>query len=63
MSQVVIYKGIMVEPLERSGDKIRIRTLNPGDANRAGLSFKEMDGGKAVFESWVGEDELVPVET
>ncbi len=61
MSQVVIYKGVAVEPVERSGDKIRIRTKNPSDAQRVGLLFKDMEGGAAVFEAWVPEADLVAV--
>lgn len=62
MSQIVIYKGVAVEPLERSGDKIRVRTKNPSDAQRAGLPFKDMEGSAAIFESWVPEAELVAVD-
>ena len=62
MSQIVIYKGIQVEPVERSGDKIRVRTKNPGDAAKADLPFKEMSGTAAVFEGWVPESELVAVD-
>lgn len=61
MSQIVIYKGVPVEPVERSGDKIRIRTKNPSDAQRAGLAFKDMIGGAAVFEALVPEADLVAV--
>ena len=62
MSQVVVYKGVMVEPQERSGKKIRIQTKNAGDAQRAGIPFKELDQGAAVFEAWVPEEELVAVD-
>ena len=61
MSQIVIYKGVMVEPVERSNGKIRIQTKNPGDAQKADMAFKDMDGTTAVFETWANEDELVPV--
>ncbi|MDJ0842292.1 MAG: hypothetical protein QNK37_37670 [Acidobacteriota bacterium] len=62
MSQIVIYKGITVEPKERDGGKIRVRTSNPADAQKAGLPFKDMEGGAAIFEAWVPEDELVAVD-
>lgn len=62
MSQIVIYKGIQVEPQERSGGKIRVRTKNPGDAQKADLPFKTMEGSAAVFEAWVPESELVAVD-
>lgn len=61
MSQIVIYKGVRVEPVEREGGKIRVRTTNPGDANTAEIPFKDMEGGQAVFETWANEDELVAV--
>jgi len=63
MSQIVIYKGIMVEPVERVGDSIRVRTRNAGDASKVGFTFKEMDGSAAVFEGVVPESELVPVDS
>ncbi len=63
MSQVVIYKGIMVEPDERVGDSIRVRTRNAGDAQKAGLPFKELEGGAAIFEGLAPESELVPVNS
>ena len=62
MSQVVVYKGIMVEPLERSGDKILVRTKNPNDAQKVGLPFKALEGGVAFFEDWVPEADLVAVD-
>ncbi len=62
MSQLVIYKGIVVQPVEGSSGKIRIQTTNPGDANKAGIPFKDMVDGAAVFETWVAEDQLVPVD-
>lgn len=61
MSQIVIYKGVQVEPVEREGSKILVRTKNPGDANKAGIPFKDMEGGQAIFEVWASEDELVAV--
>ena len=63
MSQIVIYKGVMVEPLERSAGKILVRTSNPADAAKAGIPFKALDAGKAFFETWVSESELVPVNS
>ena len=63
MSQIVVYKGIMVQPMDRSGDKILVRTSNAGDAGKAGLPFKEMQGSTAVFEDWVPEKELVPIDS
>lgn len=62
MSQIVIYKGVPVQPMERSGDKIRIRTKNASDAQKADLPFKEMSGMEAVFEAWVPEAQLVAVD-
>ena len=62
MSQIVIYKGVSVLPQERSQGKIRVRTTNPADAQKAGLPFAEMDGATAVFEAWVPEQELVAVD-
>ena len=62
MSQIVVYKGIMVEPMDRSGGRILVRTKNPGDAQKAGLPFKDMEGGTAIFEDWVDESSLVPVD-
>ena len=57
MSQVVIYKGIIVEPKDRNGSKILIRTNHAGDAQKAGIPFKDMEGGAAMFEAWVEESE------
>ena len=62
MSQIVIYKGILVQPLDRSGGKILVRTTNPTDAGKAKLPFKDMEGSTAIFEDWVPEDQLVPVD-
>ena len=62
MSQIVIYKGIAVQPVERENGKIRVQSRNAADAQKAGLTFKEMDGMAAVFEAWAPEDELVPVD-
>ena len=45
MSQIVIYKGVSVTPIDRSGDKIRVQTRNPTDAAKAEIPFKTMDGG------------------
>lgn len=63
MSQIVIYKGVLVSPVDRSGDKILVQTQNPGDAQKAGLPFKELKGASAVFEAWVPAADLVPVDT
>ena len=60
--QIVIYKGVRVEPLDRSGDKILVRTRNPADANKVDLPFKELVEGAALFEGWVLESDLVAVE-
>lgn len=62
MSQIVIYKGVRVQPVEKSGPKIRVQTKNAGDAQKAGLPFKTMDGGAAVFETWALESELIPID-
>ena len=62
MSQIVIYKGIVVEPKERHDGKILVRTTNPVDANKAKIPFKDMEGGTAVFEAWVPEGDLVAVD-
>ena len=62
MSQIVIYKGIMVTPVEVFQGKIRVQTRNPGDAQKAGMPFKDMADGAAVFEALVAEDELVAVD-
>lgn len=62
MSQTVIYKGVVVVPLERADGKIRVRTQNPADAQKADLPFKDMEGGRPCFEAWVPEDQLVPVD-
>jgi len=58
MSQIVIYKGVVVEPKDRNDGKILVRTTNAGDARKAGLPFKDMEGTAAVFEAWVEESEL-----
>ena len=58
MSQIVIYKGVVVTPADRDGDRILVRTTNAGDAQKAGIPFKEMDGTTAVFETWVEESQL-----
>ena len=63
MSQIVIYKGVMVEPVEAAKGKIRIRTKNAGDAHKAGIPFHAMEGGQAVFETWAVERELVAVDS
>lgn len=62
MSQIVIYKGVSVEPVERSNGKILVRTKNPSDAQKADLPFKALEGGVAVFEGWVQESDLVAVD-
>ena len=62
MSQIVIYKGVRVTPVDRSGNRIRVQTRNPADAAKADIPFKTMDGSTAVFEALVAEDELVPVD-
>lgn len=62
MSQIVIYKGVPVQPVERDGARIKVQTNNPGDAQKADLPFKEMNGATAVFEAWVPEDQLVAVD-
>lgn len=63
MNQTVIYKGIVVKPVERVGDKVRVRTSHPSDAQKAGLPFKELQGGQAVFEALVPEADLVAVDS
>jgi hypothetical protein len=62
MSQIVVYKGVTVEPVERSDGKIRIRTKNPVDAKKAEIPFHDMVDGLAIFEAWVAENELVVVD-
>ena len=62
MSQIVIYKGVRVEPVERSGEKILVRSKNPSDAQKAGLQFKTLEAGVAIFEGWAAEDDLVAVD-
>ena len=62
MNQTVIYKGVIVQPVERVGDRVRVRTSNPNDAQKAGLSFKDLEGGQAIFEGLVAEAELVAVD-
>lgn len=62
MSQVVIYKGVLVEPVERTSGKIRVRTKNAVDAQKAGIPFKSMEGATAIFEILVPEEELVAVD-
>ena len=61
MSQVVIYKGITVQAVDRAGDKILVRTSKMGDAQKVSMPFKEMNGTTAIFETWVPESELVAV--
>ncbi len=61
MSQVVVYKGVVVRPVERADSKILVRTDNPGDAQKAGIPFKDLDQGRAIFEAWVSDNELSPV--
>jgi hypothetical protein len=63
MNQTVIYKGVIVQPVDRQGDRIRVRTSNPNDAQKAGLPFKDLEGGQAIFEALVPENELVAVDT
>ncbi len=63
MRQIVIYKGVTVHPVERSGNKVLIRTTNAADARRADIPFKDLRDGAAIFEAWVPDDELVPVNT
>lgn len=63
MNQIVVYKGIMVEPLERSGSKILIRTKNPSDAKKADIPFSRLENGVALFETWAPETELVAVNS
>ena len=62
MSQIVIYRGVMVQPLEHSGKRFLVQTKNPSDAQKADISFKGMVEGQAVFEAWVDEDDLVAVD-
>jgi len=61
MSQQVVFKGVLVSPIERSGDRILVETLNVTDAHKAEIPFKEMRGSTAVFQLWVEESELVPI--
>lgn len=63
MNQTVIYKGVIVKPVERVGDKVRVRTANPNDAQKVGLPFKDLEGGQAVFEALVPEADLVAVDS
>ncbi|CAM2068007.1 hypothetical protein SCOR_21700 [Sulfidibacter corallicola] len=60
--QIVVYKGVTVQAVERSGKRIRIQSRNPADAQKVGLTFKDLEGGVAVFEAWVEEDQLVAVD-
>lgn len=62
MSQVVIYRGIVVTPSERAEGRIRVETTNMIEAQRAGLAFHEMREGQAVFAAWVDEKDLIPVD-
>ena len=62
MSQVVIYKGVRVEARDRQGGNILVRCKNMGDAQKAGIPFKAMEGMTALFEAWVPEAELIAVE-
>ncbi len=59
MTANVVYKGIMVTPLERSKDKILIETINQSDAQKVSIPFKELRDGHAVFQAWVPESELI----
>jgi len=61
MSQIVIYRGIVVQPIERSGESVRIRTDNAADAAKAAIPFKDLEGGRAIFETWAPETALTPV--
>lgn len=63
MSQIVIYKGVMVEPVDKSGSKILVRTKNPSDAQKADLPFKDLEAGVAIFEGWAEESDLVAVNS
>ena len=63
MSQIVVYKGVMVQPVDRDGDRILVRTTNAGDAQKAALPFKDLRDGAAVFEAWVPEGDLVAVDS
>ncbi|CAM2008564.1 hypothetical protein [Acanthopleuribacter pedis] len=60
--QIVVYKGVTVQAVERAGSRIRIQSRNAADANKVGLTFKDMEDGVAVFEGWVEEDQLVAVD-
>lgn len=62
MSQRVVYKGIFVVAKDRRGDRILVSTDHPGDAQKAGLPFKDLVNGRAVFEDWVPEADLVAVD-
>ncbi|MCB1044814.1 MAG: hypothetical protein KDC35_17880 [Acidobacteria bacterium] len=59
----VVYRGVLVSPVDRSAERIRIETTNMNDAQKAGIPFSEMRNGKAVFAEWVPETDLVPLDT
>ncbi len=60
--QIVVYKGVTVQAVDRSGSRILVQSRNAADANKVGLPFKDMEGGVAIFEAWVEENELVAVD-
>ena len=59
----VIYRGVVVDAVERRGQQVLVRSTNPADAQKVGLAFKEMRGGVAIFEAWASERELVAHDT
>ncbi|MCA9663507.1 MAG: hypothetical protein KC486_34575 [Myxococcales bacterium] len=59
----VTYRGVIVEAVERRNQQVLVRSTNPVDAQKAGLAFKEVRGGVAVFEAWASERELVARDT
>ncbi|MCB1052492.1 MAG: hypothetical protein H6510_11050 [Acidobacteria bacterium] len=61
MSQVLIYKGIQVQAQDMENGKVLVQTRNPVDAQKAGIPFKELQSGVAIFEAWVPQAEIVPI--
>ncbi len=62
MTQTVVYQGVLVTPIDRTGSRIRVECVNLTDAQRAEIPFSEMRDGKAIFAKWVEETELVALD-
>lgn len=61
MSQMVVYRGVVVTPTQRDGQRILVECADMSAAQKAEIPFHEMRDGKAIFAVWAEESDLVAV--